>query len=65
MYTSIKAALMNGTDTLDVDAVVLIGEHGDYPSDELGRHMCASPPPPPPPSPPPPQAHTHTHISTH
>ena len=39
VYTSIKAALMNGTDTLGVDAVVLIGEHGDYPVDELGRHM--------------------------
>jgi hypothetical protein len=39
IHSSIKAALMNGTETLDCDAVVLIGEHGDYPVDEMGRHM--------------------------
>eukprot|EP01052_Picozoa_sp_SAG31_P032088 SAG31_NODE_3479_length_4224_cov_31.581091_1_plen_494_part_00 len=39
IYPSIRQALYNGSDTLDVDGVVLIGEHGDYPADEFGRHM--------------------------
>jgi hypothetical protein len=37
---SIKQALQIGDGSrLNVDGVVLIGEHGDYPADEFGRHM--------------------------
>lgn len=38
---SIRQALCIGGDgkKLNVDGVVLIGEHGDYPADEFGRHM--------------------------
>jgi hypothetical protein len=39
IYPSIRAALKCGTDSLAVDGVLLIGEHGDYPLDEYGRHM--------------------------
>lgn len=39
IYQSIRAALTLGEKDLAVDGVILIGEHGDYPSDELGRHM--------------------------
>lgn len=37
---SIRQALCIGDGKkLNVDGVVLIGEHGDYPADEFGRHM--------------------------
>lgn len=36
---SVREALLQGTDKLTVEGVLLIGEHGDYPHDELGRHM--------------------------
>ncbi len=39
MYPSIRRALHAGSNQLDVDAVLLIGEHGDYPWNERGRHM--------------------------
>ncbi|MEE2658242.1 MAG: hypothetical protein VX733_07040 [Candidatus Latescibacterota bacterium] len=39
VYPSIRRALHAGTETLGVDAVLLVGEHGDYPWDERGRHM--------------------------
>ena len=39
VYSSIRKALLAGGDTLGIDGVVLIGEHGDYPTDELGRTM--------------------------
>ena len=39
IYPSIRQALHAGTSTLDVDGVLLIGEHGDYPWNEQGRHM--------------------------
>lgn len=39
LYESVDAALCRGKDRLDVDAVLLIGEHGDYPYNELGQHM--------------------------
>lgn len=39
LYDSVDAALCCGRDKLDVDAVLLIGEHGDYPYNELGQHM--------------------------
>jgi hypothetical protein len=39
IYPSIRRALHAGGKQLDVDAVLLIGEHGDYPWNERGRHM--------------------------
>ncbi|MDE2927199.1 MAG: hypothetical protein OXT71_12440 [Acidobacteriota bacterium] len=39
LYESIRAALTLGGDELAVDAVLLIGEHGDYPRSELGQEM--------------------------
>ncbi len=37
IYPSIAAALRRGGDQLAVDAVLIIGEHGDYPRNELGQ----------------------------
>jgi hypothetical protein len=39
IFQSIRAALTVGGSELAVDGVLLIGEHGDYPFDEQGRHM--------------------------
>jgi hypothetical protein len=39
IFPSIRAALSLGGAELAVDGVLLIGEHGDYPTDEQGRHM--------------------------
>src|SRR5438093_313714 len=39
IFQSIRAALTLGGSELAVDGVLLIGEHGDYPMDEQGRHM--------------------------
>jgi hypothetical protein len=39
IYPSIRRALHAGAKELNVDAVLLIGEHGDYPWNERGRHM--------------------------
>ena len=39
LYESIRAALTLGGDKLAVDAVLLIGEHGDYPRSKLGQEM--------------------------
>ena len=39
LYESIRAALTLGGDKLAVDAVLLIGEHGDYPRSPLGQEM--------------------------
>ncbi|MEC9091493.1 MAG: hypothetical protein VX438_02220, partial [Planctomycetota bacterium] len=39
IYPSIQAAICLGGKTPAVDAVLSIGEHGDYPHDELGRHQ--------------------------
>jgi hypothetical protein len=39
IYQSIRAALTLGGTELAVDGVLLIGEHGDYPLDEQGRHL--------------------------
>ena len=39
LYESIRAALTLGGDEPAVDAVLLIGEHGDYPRSELGQEM--------------------------
>ncbi len=38
-HPSIRRALHAGSNKLDVDAVLLVGEHGDYPWNERGRHM--------------------------
>lgn len=37
VYPTIAAALRQGGEKLDVDAVLLIGEHGEYPKNELGQ----------------------------
>lgn len=39
LFDSIAGALTLGKDRLDVDGVLLIGEHGDYPKSELGQVM--------------------------
>ncbi|MFA6110520.1 MAG: hypothetical protein WDA75_17290 [Candidatus Latescibacterota bacterium] len=39
IYPSIRRALHAGAGKLNVDAVLLVGEHGDYPWNERGRHM--------------------------
>jgi hypothetical protein len=39
LYDTVAKALCCGGDTLAVDGVILIGEHGDYPSNELGQKM--------------------------
>ncbi len=39
MYPSLRRTLHAGGSELGVDGVLLIGEHGDYPHDELGRKM--------------------------
>jgi hypothetical protein len=37
IYPSVAAALRRGTDRLAVDAVLVIGEHGNYPDNEFGQ----------------------------
>lgn len=39
LYPSIAETLTLGTDRLAVDGVVLIGEHGDYPTNPLGQKL--------------------------
>lgn len=39
MYASIEEALTLGTGELAVDAVILVGEHGDFPFNEYGQHL--------------------------
>lgn len=39
LFKSIDQALCLGTRQLAVDAVLLIGEHGEYPFNELGQHL--------------------------
>ncbi|MCZ6681340.1 MAG: hypothetical protein O7E52_29350 [Candidatus Poribacteria bacterium] len=39
IYPSIRSALTLGGNELAVDGVLLIGEHGDYPYNELEQHM--------------------------
>ena len=39
LYSTIDQALCLGGKSLTVDAVLLIGEHGDYPRNELGQHL--------------------------
>jgi hypothetical protein len=39
LHATIDKALCQGGDQLDVDAVLLIGEHGDYPINQRGQKM--------------------------
>lgn len=39
IYPSIDQAICRGGNRPEVDAVLAIGEHGDYPHDEFGRHQ--------------------------
>lgn len=39
VYKSIEEALCTGGDELAVDAVLSIGEHGDYPHNDIGQQM--------------------------
>ncbi len=39
LYPTIEEALTLGGSKLAVDGVVLIGEHGDYPTNEKGQHL--------------------------
>src|SRR5438105_1105209 len=39
IYPTIAEALRCGGDKLAVDAVLVIGEHGNYPTNELGQHL--------------------------
>ena len=39
IFPSIADALTLGTGKLAVDGVVIIGEHGDYPHNEIGQHL--------------------------
>ncbi len=39
LFKTIDEALCVGGKSLDVDAVLLIGEHGDYPYNALGQHL--------------------------
>ena len=39
LYPTVADALTLGTDTLAVDGVLLIGEHGDYPRNEKGQRL--------------------------
>ena len=39
IYPAIKEALTLGGDKLAVDAVLFVGEHGDYPWNERGQHL--------------------------
>lgn len=39
IYPSIREALTMGGSSLAVDAVVFVGEHGDYPYNDVGQHM--------------------------
>ena len=38
LYGSVGEALCRGGERLDVDGVLVIGEHGNYPHNELGQH---------------------------
>jgi len=39
IYPTVAEALSRGGEKLDVDGVLLIGEHGDYPFNEKGQHL--------------------------
>jgi hypothetical protein len=37
LHTSIRNALLNGKTAFDLDGIILIGEHGDYPINQYGQ----------------------------
>ncbi len=39
LHDTVRGALTLGTDKLAVDGVILIGEHGDYPLNEIGQQL--------------------------
>ena len=39
IYPTIREALCQGGPKLSVDAIVFVGEHGNYPSNDLGQHL--------------------------
>jgi hypothetical protein len=39
IHSSVAAALRNGGDKLAVDAVLIIGEHGNYPTNKIGQRL--------------------------
>ena len=39
IYPTIREALCQGGPQLSVDAIVFVGEHGNYPSNDLGQHL--------------------------
>ena len=39
LFPSVTAAISRGGDRLAVDGILIVGEHGEYPADELGRTL--------------------------
>jgi hypothetical protein len=39
LYNSIRKTLLNGKDTFDMDGIIIIGEHGDYPLNEYNQQL--------------------------
>jgi len=39
LYSTIREALCEGGSKLSVDAIVFVGEHGNYPFNDLGQHL--------------------------
>ncbi|MCA9116528.1 MAG: hypothetical protein KDA79_15695 [Planctomycetaceae bacterium] len=39
LYPTVREALRAGSDSLNVDAVLYIGEHGDYPRNDIGQKL--------------------------
>lgn len=39
MHASIREALLGGSNSFDLDGIIIIGEHGDYPDNEIGQTL--------------------------
>lgn len=37
MYDTVRETLLNGGSAFDLDGIIIIGEHGDYPENEIGQ----------------------------